>query len=326
MIDDVASWVVRLATLRRWRPSRTLLDVWTSRIISAALGALVLLSSAGCSAVIGAGPNAATAQGSRLHIAQIGSVHAGEGDRVQIVRTTSAPTNENEWEVVRLDPRSNQVHIQWADGFSPRCGQSDQVLVHETTRAITIGLHSTYSGPDANCAAFAVSRTRTIPLKDPIGTRALLEYIPDGVNADYSFVRDPERLPVPRRCLHGSAERNAPIGALDAAERIVPFTPTRALICPENPHAAERVLTAPSQLAALTREINSGSQLPLNPYGFPSNCAKDRTVFYDIYLSNASSVVEVTSGDGGCRAISNGIRTTDIPTGLPHQLQTLTTS
>lgn len=121
-----------------------------------------------------------------LHVAQVGGVQPSRGRPVKIIEVSSPSVNENEWQVVHLDPHARQVQIAWSDGPSAECGQSDQALVNETDHAITIGLHSTYSGPDVNCAAYAVSRTRTIPLAAPIGTRSLLEYVPAGVDADYS--------------------------------------------------------------------------------------------------------------------------------------------
>lgn len=114
-----------------------------------------------------------------------------------------------------------------------------------------------------------------------------------------------------------------PIGALEAANQLVPFKPTRALICPENPHVPQRVVTSRTDLTELSRDLNAARVLPLNEQGVPTSCPDDRSVFYDIYVSDATAVVQIRVGDRGCLSMSNGIRTTGVPADLVQRLHYL---
>jgi hypothetical protein len=100
----------------------------------------------------------------------------------------------------------------------------------------------------------------------------------------------------------------APSKLAGASTKLVPFTPTSALICrygvlPSRALEAG-VLVDTAQLAAFTARLNHA--IKVVPKGQTYYCPFDNDAVIDVYLSSATQRIQVSRELAGCRFISNG--------------------
>lgn len=290
---------------------------------AAGVAVLCVAALSGCAHVV-ATSDGGSGSGGGFHLAQIDSGRPSKVHSIRVDHVSTPPGSSSEWTVSSVDPRSRRLRLHYLDGA---CTSADRVAVDETATTVVIGI-TTSKTFDGTCIAVGLPRTAAIMLRQPLGGRALMEQA-TGVNDGLTKVSDPTTLPAPICSTGYGTGADVPVGMLDAASRISPTTVSKVFVCrtwwPKgSAHTESRTITGRSEVAALTKAIDTGTEAVRA--GAPdARCStKDSSAsWYSITLEGPGVRVEVRTDAIFCDTITNGAASGTMRPALVHELDAL---